>query len=668
VADLNGDAHLDIVLANKHRLKGKREPPTDDIVQTHAVNSYVYWGSRDGYSPQRKTQLPTVAASACAIGDLNNDGLPDIVFANGEDSLAHGLDHDVSLIYWNTPQGFFPNKRTQIVTPSAQDCVIDDLNGDGHLDVIFANYMKDGLLNIASQVYWGSPDGFDARCRSELPTQGARGIVVGDFNSDGRKDVVFLNKLEGVFGAHPTTYWIYWGDQDGSFNVKRRQGLSAVGADSFLTVDMNEDKYVDLVYPGPHSTRVYWGAEVGFSAQNRSELLQVGRSSVAKLADFNRDGYLDFFSARDDGRMQILYGQETGYSRHNSCVFDLEYAGYPGAADLNNDGWIDCVGPVEHKGIMVIYWNAPTGFDEQRTTVLPVPYPVAPNFADLNGDGHLDLVIANQGDPNKRVAPAEKAIYHMNPHSDVYIYWGGAEGYSATRLQKLPSVGSLALTIADFSRDGRLDIAVANYHAGSHRQEPTYVYFNSPNGFCAENRRLIPTDSGCGIFSADVNLDGYRELIIANHTRVGDHRAYVSVYYGSSGPYSTDRRTLLPATGPHFFTFCDVGNIYDRSDRYDYISPPFDGGRPVKLSRVLWQAETPFRTGIELQVRTAATRRQLASSPWTGPDGANSYYRVSGARPKRPGSAHRWLQYKASLISPNSANTPLLKSVSIEFE
>ncbi len=34
----------------------------------------------------------------------------------------------------------------------------------------------------------------------------------------------------------------------------------------------------------------------------------------------------------------------------------------------------------------------------------------------------------------------------------------------------------------------------------------------------------------------------------------------------------------------------------------------------------------------------------------------------------KPALTGRWLQYKATLISPNSANTPLLESVSIQFE
>ena len=669
VADLNSDGNIDIVLANKHRLKGKLDPPCGDVIKTHAVNSYVYWGSKQGFAADRRTELPTVMASAAAVGDLNDDGLPDIVFANGYGYLMYGFNYNVSLVYWNSPEGFFSNKRTQIVTPSAQDCMVDDLDSDGKADLIFANYFKDGNLNIGSEIYWGAAKSLAARQRSELPTCGARGVVSGDFNGDGRKDLVYFNKLEGSIHPKATDYWIYWGNQQGVFDVKRRQGLPAVGADSYFTTDLNEDGHVDLIYPGVEETVVYWGSKQGFSVQNKSELAEVGGSPLCRLADFNRDGYLDIFSVGSEHGVQILYGQKNGFSKFNSFATGIICHCYPSFADVNGDGWIDLALPLGQKESVVIYYNGPTGFSEKRTCTLSLPtaYTETVKFADLNGDGHLDMVVTNSRKKTSPPAPHGKGLYDANPRSHAQIFWGSAHGYSAKRVDKLPTVGSDMNTIADLNGDKRLDIAVANYHGGDHRQVPVYIYWNSETGFDPANRAALPADSGCGIFSADVNVDGYRELIVANHTIVGDHRAYVSVYYGGSEPYSIKRCTKLPAYGPHYFMFSDIGNLYDRSDRYDYVSPPHDAGREVNVGRVLWQAETPFRTRVEMQIRVADTRDGLRSAVWTGPIGKGSYFVESGAKPQ-PTRSGRWLQYKASLISPNSANTPLLKSVTINYK
>ena len=74
-------------------------------------------------------------ARAAAVGDLNSDGLRDVVFANS----AEG----VSFVYWNSPKGFFPHRRSQVLAPSAHDVAIVDLNQDSHPELVVANYTDD---------------------------------------------------------------------------------------------------------------------------------------------------------------------------------------------------------------------------------------------------------------------------------------------------------------------------------------------------------------------------------------------------------------------------------------------------------------------------------------------------------------------------------------------
>ena len=81
VADFNGDGHLDIALANAFRLKG-RELGIYYITQTVAIPTFVYWGSAQGYSSDRRSELPTVGARSVSAGDLDQDGLAYLAFAN----------------------------------------------------------------------------------------------------------------------------------------------------------------------------------------------------------------------------------------------------------------------------------------------------------------------------------------------------------------------------------------------------------------------------------------------------------------------------------------------------------------------------------------------------------------------------------------------------------
>ena len=94
------------------------------------------------------------------------------------------------------------------------------------------------------------------------------------------------------------------------------------------------------------------------------------------------------------------------------------------------------------------------------------------------------------------------------------------------------------------------------------------------------------------------------------------------------------------------------------------LSPPFNAGPEARFESIDWEGETPFRTSLEFQVRSSRTREGLKSAPWQGPDGAHSFYMKRGTRLTGIDS-DGWIQYKATLISPASANSPVLRSVSI---
>ena len=393
-----------------------------------------------------------------------------------------------------------------------------------------------------------------------------------------------------------------------------------------VNADFNANGYVDLLFTQIVSpTTIYWGGPDGPTKENKSAVHNA-RSGTARTADFNRDGYLDLLT-----RSSVIYGQKTGFSQINRFEF-VPKAVYPTLADLNRDGWLDVISPLRNK--VVIYWNSPDGLDNHRTSELLIPGKTAATAetADFNRDGFLDLVVVIHVDSRKPLEPGEMAVHQASAHTESYIYWDGPEGYSASRRLGLPTVGANDAVAADLNTDGYVDLFFPSYLGGVHRHFPGYIYWNGPDGFNASQKTPIPGFSGCGVFAADCNLDGYPELVVANHTRVGNHRSDVWVYWGSANGYSTQDRSSLPATGPHFFSHVDIGDIYDRSDRYDYISPPFDAGAGAKWNRISWLADTPFRTRVELQIRTATMREKLKSAVWQGPTGPTPFSKLPERR------------------------------------
>src|SRR5262245_39747359 len=166
---------------------------------------------------------------------------------------------------------------------------------------------------------------------------------------------------------------------------------------------------------------------------------------------------------------------------------------------------------------------------------------------------------------------------------------------------------------------------------------------------------------------ADFNRDGWRDILFTCHSYEGNHRNDSFLYWGGAGGYSPDRRALLPGIGPHLMTVSDIGNIYTRSDRYDYTSTAFNAGERASFERLTWQGEAPFRTGLEFQVRRALRREELKTARWQGPEGYGSVFKKSEASLRGLEGQGGWIQYKATLVSPDSANTPILRSVNVEY-
>jgi hypothetical protein len=201
-----------------------------------------------------------------AVGDFNGDGKLDIVAANGSVSGA-GM---VSVLLANPNGGFRPAQFYPIA--SAQAVAVGDFNGDGKLDVVVATGRSDTAI-----VLLGNGDGTlqPAQGYAYGPAlDGGLGMVVADFNGDGKLDVVM-----------GTT--VLLGNGDGTFGAARTVGP---GSGSVAVADFNHDGKLDIVSVDSQSTYVALGNGDGtFGAALN---VGPGGKSVA-VGDFNGDGFAD---------------------------------------------------------------------------------------------------------------------------------------------------------------------------------------------------------------------------------------------------------------------------------------------------------------------------------------------------------------------------------------
>src|SRR5262249_47876119 len=156
---------------------------THDLVYT--VPAYEYRFTAKNRSAPERIEYPGAGSVHVLATDLNADRFPDLIIARGADNSTRVQN---SWIYWGSAEGWDESRQTELPTPYGQDVCVGDLNGDGRPDLISVASGEYG--NDTSYVYWGRSDGYSYRDRKPFKTPGGTGCLVADLDGDGFNDLV----------------------------------------------------------------------------------------------------------------------------------------------------------------------------------------------------------------------------------------------------------------------------------------------------------------------------------------------------------------------------------------------------------------------------------------------------------------------------------------------
>lgn len=611
-------------------------------------HSLVLKGRPEGLDINHAVQLPVVDAEDAASADLNRDGSKDLVFASA--SGSH------SVIYWGTEHGVVAQNPTLLPTLTAKGLTIADLNQDGYPDVAFANHQDQAGHDVPSYIYWGSRKGFAAYLRDEVQGFGPVSIGSGDLNQDGRPDLLLINQLSGA-NPNPVNALIFWGNPHAFYSANLMTELRNVGDGQVTSADLNDDGYPDLVL----MSTICWGSPEGYQDSHRTVLPSDGVLLGSRVADLNRDGFLDLlFAERNNNSSshgRIFWGGREGFSKDRSRTFALPCeTSYPNLADLNRDGLLDLIaGDIQGKSCVL--WGTAQGFDQKSPLFLETHSSDAVQIADLDGNGWLDLIFCGSADLVKK-----------SRRSETTIYYGSGNGLFKAPPDRLEGYSTLEAAVGDLNRDGFLDVVTGNYSAGLTRSLPTFVYWGGRDGrFHDQRRTQLPAESSAGIQLLDLDGNGYLDLVVHNHIKEGRHDFGAYIYWGSSEGFDLKRRTHMPTTATHMSNMTDVGNVYTRKLEEEYLSAPIMKPARARFSRLHWKGETPLGTSVRLQIRAAQSSEELKDQAWSGPSFA-SFFASSGESLPPQVKEKTWLQYRVFLGSPDGGNCPSLTEVSLECE
>ncbi|CAF2734521.1 unnamed protein product [Rotaria sp. Silwood2] len=528
VSDFNNNNILDIALAFS-------DSDSIGILLGDGNSSFINMKS---YSTGNGSQPHGIAA-----GDFNSDAQSDIVVTNtGTHNIGVFLGYDngsfAAIITYSTGKDSTPYGVT-----------VADFNNDGQLDIVVASYDTNSII-----VLHGYGNGtfsikkIYSTGKDSLPYD----VTVGDFNSDGRLDIVVANLGTNTVG-------VLLGYGDSTFRNQMTFSTSDGTRPCWVTVgDFDNNKQLDIATALWNDNSI--GILLGYGNGSFSPVVRypTGYGSNPRgisVGDFNNDNRLDIVipSAGSDNII-VLFGLGDGSFLLGSAL-STGIESSPSATaigDFNNDTQLDvAVANYVSNNIEIFlgYGSEPFGAGREYTTGDGSrPHSVAVD--DFNNDGRLDIVIANYGTDNIGImlgdnnedfvtmrtystgtgsAPYSVAIGDFNNDhqpdivvtnseiDNIAILFGYGNGTFASGVTY--STGSRShpytATIGDFNNDNILDIAVAN--SGTNNIFLLYGYGNGTFG----NITSYPLGYGkrpYSIVAKDLNQDSWLDIVIACYT------------------------------------------------------------------------------------------------------------------------------------------------------
>jgi hypothetical protein len=354
---------------------------------------------------QPMVSIPIVSSTeAVSIGDINNDGLQDVVVSN-----SFSLEPDSSSRIWVLLQDGAGNLSAPVKYDTGlgdsqyqiRSIAIADMNNDGLQDVVSSTF--DGV-NVMLQNDQGTLEAPVTYASNHLSFTNSYKIATGDFNNDGRTDAASID-----WGTQSEDVDIYLQNLDGLLNAPQSHVVAHGGWDDLTTGDINGDGREDIIVMSGQGVAEQVGTLLQGDNGSFSRVgyaLQIDTSGGAGIAsgDLNNDGRDDVVIAyggnRPTSNIAVLYQNSAGTLDTPSILPAYDIPGAAQIADINGDSLPDVI--ISHDGWLAIsvFLQKPDGslLEQQRYPfVYSQSNPHRLAIGDINADGKNDVVEADGG-------------------------------------------------------------------------------------------------------------------------------------------------------------------------------------------------------------------------------------------------------------------------------
>jgi Big-like domain-containing protein/VCBS repeat protein len=375
-----------------------------------------------------------LGADSVAIGDLNGDGIQDLVVANGQQN-GNGDFGEVAVLLGNGDGSFQPAVTYVTGAYDASAVALGDLRGNGILDLVvtdvcsslgqFENCVSPGVASVLL----GNGDGtFQPAVTYSVGAPGAYSVTIADLQGNGILDLVVADissvEYEGAVA-------VLLGNGDGTFQPAVNYNSGGDGSSSAAVGDFNGDGIPDIV--------------VTNSCQSES---------------CQSDGTVGVMLGNGDGTFQPVVTYDSGSLRSD----------WVAAADLTGNGIVDLVVDGGAGNVVgVLLGNGDGTFQAPLTYVVDGVAGGKVAIGDMNGDGIPDLAVTDACTKLKDGACTD---------AKVIVLLGNGDGTFQPQIPySTGGIGAFAVAIGDVNGDGRPDLVVADCCQSDLNTEGSAVVF-----------------------------------------------------------------------------------------------------------------------------------------------------------------------------------------------
>lgn len=383
-------------------------------------------------------KFDNVKRTSPVVADFTNNGFLDVFYGGQENNQlgdwywqilsnfyknnGETFEFDGVNVYENGGEKAIAAGKHGVIGSSYNKYGVLDFNNDGNVDLLlWGNKEWDMVFDIDNKLtddqknygfiflYKNNGDGtFDLVTEAEFPAMFPEKfqwdnnthssfyncIAIGDYDRDGYVDILLsANTPSPMVKLYRNI------DGTGRFEEKTFDGFNPAGGGNVHFADLNNDGWLDIIADSQNQSTIYLNQEgKSFKLAETSPAYNILRNSSSSIADFDGDGYLDYFMTGygPDWEAYIIinstpkgqYTFDAPFKKSDTGLWGEENAQHI-IRDFNGDGILDILYTTPKFDGCPIYYGTESGqFLRATKEVSNRVYMAA---GDFNGNGLSDL-------------------------------------------------------------------------------------------------------------------------------------------------------------------------------------------------------------------------------------------------------------------------------------